>query len=334
MTQEQPPGAAQPRDRPEDGADRTEHRTERRTTGHARAFGAVARAYDRGRPAYPREAAAWLVGGEARTVLELGAGTGKLTAELVALGHDVHATDPDDAMLEVLRERVPDAKAQRAGAEELPVHDRSVDVVVCAQSFHWFDHERALPEIARVLKPGGHLAMVWNRPDRRIPWVRRFSALVGEQDQRDDLADPVVHSALFGFVEEHAFSSWQHLDRESIVDLTLSRSHIATLDDEAREEKLAEVIAFYDDYGRGMDGMQLPYTVSCYRSVAVDRPRAGVADGEGAASSDGAEGPDGADGPDRPRGDGDAETPTGRTPDPGVIVSDGTDTDMLLIDFR
>jgi ubiquinone/menaquinone biosynthesis C-methylase UbiE len=307
MTDEQPPSASQQPD----------HATNRQ----ARSFGAVARAYDRGRPSYPREAVAWLVGGEARTVLELGAGTGKLTADLVALGHDVHATDPDDAMLEVLRERVPDAKAQRAGAEDLPVHDRSVDVVVCAQSFHWFDHERALPEIARVLKPGGHLALVWNRPDRRIPWVKRFSALVGEQDQRDDLVDPVVHSALFGFVEEQSFKAWQHLDRESVVDNTVSRSNIATLDDDARDAKVAEVLAFYDDYGRGMDGMQLPYTVSCYRSVVVDRPRAG-AGGEATAEPDDAE---------QPAQDG---TPGDGSRPEGAIVSDGTDTDMLLIDFR
>src|SRR3954471_855552 len=121
----------------------------------ALSFGSVADAYDRGRPSYPREAAAWLVGEEPVTVLELGAGTGKLTEVLVGLGHDVHATDPDEQMLAVLRERLPDVRTSVAPAEAVPAPDASYDVVVCAQSFHWFDHERALPEIARVLKPGG-----------------------------------------------------------------------------------------------------------------------------------------------------------------------------------
>ena len=111
----------------------------------ASSFGSVADAYERGRPSFPREAAAWLVGQEAATVLELGAGTGKLTRELVALGHDVHATDPDPEMLKVLSRHLPDTRVSEASAEEIPANDRSVDVVVAAQSFHWFDLDRALP---------------------------------------------------------------------------------------------------------------------------------------------------------------------------------------------
>ena len=91
-------------------------------------------------------------------MLELGAGTGKLTAVLVELGHDVHATEPDPEMLAVLQRHLPDVPTSEAGAEEIPLPDRSVDVVVAAQSFHWFDHDLALPEIARVLRPGGYLA--------------------------------------------------------------------------------------------------------------------------------------------------------------------------------
>ena len=149
------------------------------TTDRARSFGSVAEAYDRGRPTYPAEAVAWLAGGEAKVVLELAAGTGKLTRELVDQGHAVFATEPDEAMLEVLRQRVPEVSAKVATAEEIPANDRSVDVVVVAQAFHWFDHQAALPEIARVLKPGGHVALVWNSRDERIPWVRRMGDLLG-----------------------------------------------------------------------------------------------------------------------------------------------------------
>ena len=274
----------------------------------ARSFGSSAAAYDRGRPGYPREAVEWLVGKDAATVLEVGAGTGKLTEQLVELGHDVWATDPDDAMLDVLHGKLPDTRATVASAEELPVPDRSVDVVVAAQCLHWFDLERALPEIARVLRPGGHLAVVWNQRDERIPWVRKLGAIIGTQDQLRDPADPLVQSGLFGFVDDASFKFWQEINRDSIQDLLLSRSNIATLDEDARAAKLAELLAFYDDYGRGMDGMQLPYDALCFRAVVVEPPRA--ADEE----------------PEAPGLD-------ERDSNPGR-PSDGTDTDMLLIDFR
>ncbi len=234
----------------------------------ARSFGSVADAYDRGRPSYPREAAAFLTGPEPLTVLELGAGTGKLTEQLLALGHDVHATEPDPAMLAVLRERLPEVRTSQTGAEEIPASDRAFDVVVAAQCFHWFDAERALPEIARVLKPGGHLSLVWNLRDERIPWVRRLGALIGNQDAVG-FTDPgpvVAGSGLFEEAQQTTYKQWQVVDRTSIRDLVLSRSNIALLEEPRREATLAAVTAFYDDYGRGMDGMQLPYNVECYRA--------------------------------------------------------------------
>ena len=269
----------------------------------ARSFGSVAEAYDRGRPSYPAEAVAWLAGGEAKVVLELAAGTGKLTRALVDQGHAVFATEPDEAMLEVLRDRVPEVSAKVATAEEIPANDRSVDVVVVAQAFHWFDPESALPEIARVLKPGGHVALVWNSRDERIPWVRRMGDLLGRQDLDTSSADHLVHSDLFGFVEEASFKHWQEVNRETVLDLARSRSSFLVMDEEEQERHLAQVLAFYDDYGRGMDGMQIPYVTRCYRAAVVD--------GDDPATS----------GPDEPSQE-------------GPVVSDGTDTDMLLIDFR
>jgi SAM-dependent methyltransferase len=297
---------------------------EQATPDRARSFGGVAGAYERGRPSYPRAAAAWLAGAEPATVLELGAGTGKLTVELVALGHDVHATDPDPAMLEVLARRLPDVRRSVAAAEEIPLPDRSVDVVVCAQALHWFDLDRALPEIARVLKRGGRLAVVWNQRDERIPWVRRLGALIGTQDQLREPAEPLVQSALFGFVEDETFRFWQTVDRASIQDLVLSRSNVATLDEEGRAAKLAEVLAFYDDYGRGMDGMQLPYVARCFRATVVEPPRRTPEPG----TDDAPEGHEG------PAGESTPELDAPPDDDLHHGISDGTDTDMLLIDFR
>ncbi|HET9421883.1 MAG TPA: methyltransferase domain-containing protein [Nocardioides sp.] len=235
----------------------------------ARSFGGVAEAYERGRPSYPRDAAAWLTSDEPLAVLELGAGTGKLTEQLVALGHDVHATDPDPAMLEILKSRLPGVRTSEAVAEEIPGPDGMYDVVVGAQCFHWFDFDRAVPEIVRVLKPGGSVALVWNQRDERIPWVRRLGKIIGTSEQVDDPSEILKQSLRFLYVETETFKHWQQVDRDSIQDLVRSRSAIAVLDEESRAAKLAELLAFYDEYGRGMDGMQLPYLTRCFRARVI-----------------------------------------------------------------
>jgi SAM-dependent methyltransferase len=274
----------------------------------AHSFGGVAEAYDRGRPSYPADAVTWLIGDDPATVLELGAGTGKLTRVLVDLGHDVHATDPDPAMLALLEAHLPGVRTAVAGAEEIPLADASVDVVIAAQAFHWFDLDRALPEIARVLRPGGRICLLWNQRNERIPWVRRLGAIIGTQEQLRDPAEALIFSELFGFVEDSEFTHWQTIDRRSIQDLVLSRSNVAVLDEEGRAAKLAEVLAFYDDYGRGMDGMQLPYVTRCFRAHVLDRPAHAADEGSSGGGSSST-----TDGPDRP---------------------DSPDDDVLLIDFR
>lgn len=235
----------------------------------ALSFGGVAASYERGRPGYPREAVEWLVGTEPVSVLELGAGTGKLTEILVDLGHDVFATDPDAAMLDVLSAKLPDVRATQGTAEQIPASDGLYDIVVASQAFHWFDASRALPEIVRVLRPGGRLALVWNARDERIPWVRKLGALVGRQEQSSDPSSAIDDSGLFSAVDETTVRHWQTVDRSSIQDLVLSRSNIAVLPADEREAKRREVLAFYDDYGRGMDGMQLPYECFCFRTTVL-----------------------------------------------------------------
>ena len=243
----------------------------------ARSFGGVADSYDRGRPSYPADAAKWLVGDEPVSVLELGAGTGKLTEVLVQLGHDVFATDPDDAMLDILSEKLPDVRATSGTAEQIPTGDGLYDVVVVAQAFHWFDHAKALAEIGRVLKTDGRLAVIQNERDERIPWVRKLGRLIGKPDSTFDPTEILDDSGLFSAVESQTFRHWQVVDRHSIQDLVQSRSNIATLEPEAQDRKRREVLAFYDDYGRGMDGMQLPYNCRAWRAQ-VAGPTTGVHD--------------------------------------------------------
>ncbi|MDH2412593.1 class I SAM-dependent methyltransferase [Nocardioides sp. CER19] len=238
-------------------------------TEQGRVFGKVAESYDRGRPTYPRAAVEWLVGAGQRSVLELGAGTGKLTRTLVELGHDVHATEPDEAMLQVLRRNLPDLRSSLGSAERIPAPDLTYDVVIAGQAFHWFDLEKALPEISRVLAPGGTLALAWNQRDESIPWVRKLGRLIERPIESMDPSEPLLDSGCFEGVEHGQYSFWQTIDRQSVVDLVLSRSNIAMRSDEEREAKRREVLAFYDDYGRGMDGMQLPYTCMAYRATVV-----------------------------------------------------------------
>lgn len=236
---------------------------------HALSFGAVADSYDRGRPGYPAKAVRWLTSPEQVSVLELGAGTGKLTEQLLALGHDVHATDPDPEMLAVLERRFPDVRASVGSAEDIPAPDNSYDIVIAAQSFHWFDLEQAIPEIVRVLRPGGRLSLTWNVRDEAIPWVKKLGRLVGTLGHDHDPEPRLKDSMKFIMVEGESFKHWQTVNRKTIWDLVRSRSHVAVLDEAAQEEKKAELLEFYDGYGRGMDGMQLPYVARCFRARVV-----------------------------------------------------------------
>ena len=246
------------------------------TSAQARSFAGVADAYDRARPSYPAEAAEWLVGGKQSRVLELGAGTGLLTERLVAAGHEVLATDPLPEMLAHLRRRLPDVPVAVGTAESIPAPSRSMDAVVCAESFHWFDHGPALAEIARVLRPGGTLALVWNFRDEGIPWVRKLGRIINPELNPPDLVDPLRNSEIFGFVESREFSFYQSLRRPELLDLVTSRSYVASLPEHERTDILDRVGALYDDYGRGPDGMQLRYLTRCYRTAVTNQPPAPV----------------------------------------------------------
>ncbi len=212
-------------------------------------------------------------------MLKLGAGTGKFTASLVAQGHDVLASEPDRAMLDVLSSCVPGARTVLAAAESLPIADDSQDVVVAAQCFHWLDHAAALPEIARVLRPCGVLAVVWNHRDERIPWVRRLGDLTGTQEQLSDPTDVVAASGLFEPPSSESFENVQDMNLEILIDLVSSRSNVFSLDEVSRRAVIAEVRALHDDPPPGYDVKQLPYITRCFRShVATCRSATGELD--------------------------------------------------------
>lgn len=279
-----------------------------------RAFGELAEVYDRVRPDYPEQAVPWLTGPGRLSVIELGAGTGKLTRALVAAGHDVLAVEPAPEMITVLQERVPGVRSAVATAEAIPAPSRSADVVVCGHSYHWFDHAEALPEIARVLRPGGRLAVAWNLRDTGIPWVKKLDRIL--DSAREEVGDisALEASPLFGFVERKSFRGWANHTKSTLLDLVRSRPVVHLMDEAARENLLDDVAALYDDYGRGPDGMRLPYVTECaFAIVKHEDPTPGRPVGRPAV---------------RPM------TPSGNGPAAPRQVNGPEDTASILIDFR
>lgn len=143
-------------DRPRDPAQRAKQ---------ANSFGSAAASYERARPSYPPEAVRDVLPDGSRRVLDLGAGTGKLSRILLAEGHDVVAVDPDAEMLEILGAVLPAAERHVGRAEKIPIPDASVDAVFAGQAFHWFEPLVAGPEFVRVLRPGGRFAGIYNAPE-------------------------------------------------------------------------------------------------------------------------------------------------------------------------
>lgn len=202
-------------------------------------FGEEAAAYERGRPSYPPEAIDWLLPRGAHDVLDLGAGTGKLTVRLVERGLDVVAVDPLPEMLEVLSRSLPDTPALLGSAEEIPLPDDSVDSVLVAQAWHWFDPERAIKEVARVLRPGGRLGLVWNTRDERMGWVNDLGRIVGHEE--DPFSRNVTLPEPFADVERHQVEWTSYLTPQALIDLVASRSYCITSPAAVRSKTMDEV---------------------------------------------------------------------------------------------
>ena len=123
-----------------------------------------------------------------------------------------------------------------------------------------------MAEIARVLRPGGVLALAWNTYDEGIPWVKRLKRLISPPDQ-EGFATPLMETPYFGFVDQKQFRIWQAHTAASLADLARSVSHVATMKESERARTLSKVNELYAEYGRGHDGMQVPYITRCYRAV-------------------------------------------------------------------
>ncbi|MGH3344098.1 MAG: class I SAM-dependent methyltransferase [Carbonactinosporaceae bacterium] len=234
----------------------------------ALSFGPVADAYELGRPDYPAAAIDFVLGEECRRAIDLGAGTGKLTSQLIERGLDVVAVEPLHEMLRYLRQALPGAGALCGTAEAMPVRDGWADAVTAAQAFHWFDPKEVLPEIARVLRPGGVLGVLWNlRDDERAPWVRELSAILGREGfsdawQRD------LRAYGFGPAQHRRVAHEQVLDRPALIALSLSRSYVANRPPYERAEILREVERLWDRHPdlAGRERAVLPYLTHAFRA--------------------------------------------------------------------
>ncbi len=229
---------------------------ERRLLGSS--FGGAASAYAEHRPDYARAALRWAVEpAPGPRVLDLGAGTGKLTATLVELGADVVAVEPDPAMLAELRRALPAVRAMAGSAEAIPLADASADVVLAGNALHWFDMAVAAPEIARVLAPGGVLAGLWNILDDRVEWVAGLervsgNAAVGPRDTlsswRAATADlhrsPAGLVARFGLPEQAEFPHGQRRTADSLVATLATRAGMLTMPEPERAATLGRIRAF------------------------------------------------------------------------------------------
>jgi ubiquinone/menaquinone biosynthesis C-methylase UbiE len=212
-------------------------------------FDSVAEIYERTRPGYSDEALAWVAQRlPLQRVLDLGAGTGKLTRQLVALGADVVAVEPGDAMRAVLERVVPEAEVLAGSAESIPLPDGSVDVVTAAQAFHWFRPGEALEEIHRVLRPGGGCALIWNEWNDEDPLVHSLNEILArlrpEGTHQGDVAFAAIEaSPLFQNREERQFAHSDSLDVDALVGLMTSISAVAAATPDERAGVEAEVRA-------------------------------------------------------------------------------------------
>jgi SAM-dependent methyltransferase len=241
----------------------------------SRAFELVAGLYERVRPGYPPEAVRWIAERldlrSGRTVLDLGAGTGKLTRALVETEAEVLAIEPGDAMRAELERVLPDVQALRGSAESIPLPDGRVDAITIGQAFHWFRFDEALPELHRVLRSGGGIALIWNGRDHESPLQNEIKELLEQfvpsgRAVAPDTSRHLADSPLFHSFEQRSFRFTQELDADGLVGRIASISFVAGSTPEKRaelERKLRELAA------RSGGVVSFPYVTDVYVSRAV-----------------------------------------------------------------
>jgi SAM-dependent methyltransferase len=235
-------------------------------------FGSVAADYDRYRPSPPPHALDWIIPPGARTVLDLAAGTGIVTRELAGRAGRVIAVEPDERMRAVLAARCPQAEVLAGYGEDIPLPDAAVDAVVVAAAWHWLDPGRAVPEIARVLRPGGRLGVLWNSRDARVPWVAEFNTLARESREADRPREGGVRRTVefppgtpMSPPESRTVEYTVPMTAEELAGLLGTYSGVITLGPDARAGFIRRARAFLDR--QPWDRVDLPMVCRCFRST-------------------------------------------------------------------
>jgi len=230
--------------------------------------------YQSARPSYPSEAVAFLVESlgidSDSNVLDLGAGTGIFTELLVPTGARITAVEPAPGMREVLARRLPDVEVLDGRDVAIPLATSSLDAVLVAQAFHWFDADAALREIHRVLVAGGGLGLIWNERDESVPWVAHLGRAMRWPEHQPYRVGtdftPVIESGPFERVERRTFRYDQRLDHDLLRQRVLTTSYIAIMGDDERAALMRDV----DDVVTTLpDTVVLPYVTTVYRANAT-----------------------------------------------------------------
>ncbi|WP_067723322.1 class I SAM-dependent methyltransferase [Nocardia yamanashiensis] len=239
----------------------------------ANSFGAQAAVYDEHRPDYPIAAVRWALEPVAErggvSVLDIGAGTGKLTGVLLAAGAGVTAVEPDVEMRGALEQRYPGVPTLAGTAESIPLPDDSVDAVLAGQAFHWFDLGRAIPEMVRVLRPGGVVAALWNGHDDSVEWVAELDRLSRSSvsTQRWNSDGLPEHPLLFPF-ERKEFPHSQVRTAESLTATIGTHSHTVVIPEKERADLLDRILDFLKSRPETGGGeFELPMRTRVIRAV-------------------------------------------------------------------
>jgi len=244
------------------------------TQRQACSFGTVAARYDRYRPTYAADAVVWALGERPLRVVDIGAGTGILSRLLQWLGHEVIAVEPDDLMRARLTEVSPSITALAGTAEEIPLPDQAVDAVVAGQAYHWFDTAHAHPEIARVLRPAGVFAALWNDADLCAPWMVRFVEIIDGAAAAFGARPAPDFGERFGSVVGAEFRHEVWLTPDDLVALATTRSPylIATPQGQLDlVDAVRQLIAGSELAGR--ERFAMPHVTRVHRATVRPDPR-------------------------------------------------------------
>lgn len=242
-------------------------------------FGSIAEDYDGLRPRPPREAVDWLVPPGCAVAVDVGAGTGLFTRTLVDRAAQVIAVEPDTRMREVLAARSPGVRVVEGRGETIPLPDASADAVFVSSAWHWMDHERAVPEIGRVLRDGGRFGVIWTSRDRDVDWVRDLVRLPDAETSEMQSGDRIrrrldvvlPQPAIFGNIARQTFRFVRTMTVEDVIAMlgTYSGAIVASPEDRAR--KLAEARAALTRRFPGADVVDVPMRASCWRADRIAR---------------------------------------------------------------